>query len=63
MDQLGKGIGVFTSRRDATNQLRDFFFYLDKDFKSLIEENDLQKFLREANEKGVTRNISNELNE
>jgi len=36
--------------------LRDFFFYLDRENKTSIQEGQLNGFLKEASEKGVKIN-------
>jgi Ca2+-binding EF-hand superfamily protein len=61
VDQLGKGVGVFTIKRTQNNPVKDLFFTLDRELKSVIGDNEINNFLKDAEKKGVSKNISSDL--
>jgi Ca2+-binding EF-hand superfamily protein len=61
VDQLGKGVGVFTIKRLQNNSIKDLFFTLDRELKGVVGEAEIKIFLQDAEKKGVSKNISSEL--
>jgi len=55
VDQLGRGTGVFTSRREANSALKDFYFFLDKNSATVVQESELESFLRDASNLGANK--------
>jgi Ca2+-binding EF-hand superfamily protein len=63
VDQLGKGVGVFTIKRLQNNSIKDLFFTLDRELKGVVGETEIKNFLNDAEKKGVSKNILSDLSD
>jgi hypothetical protein len=63
VDQFGKGIGVFTTKRLQNNPTKDLFFTLDREVKGVIGEKEITNYAKDAERRIYWRNITREIEE
>lgn len=63
VDQFGKGIGVFTSKRLQINPTKDLFFTLDREVRGAIGEKEITNYAADTEKKGFSKNLTKEIQE